>query len=225
MRIAFFTIAAIHVVFIGGLLMQGCKKPENKTVVEETSPPPLPPYTNDVAYADPTFTNQLEPTIASNTYTPEPLPPPLYPEPAREYVVAKGDSFYSIAKKSNVSMKAIADANPGVNSSRLKIGQKLQLPAPGSASASPGSAVSPAATSPDSSGTTTYVVKSGDMLEKIARRNGTTAKAIMRENNLRTTLIKVGQKLKIPSSKSSGGAEPVSSSNYVTPLPSAAPTK
>ena len=86
-------------------------------------------------------------------------------------------------------------------------------------------AASPAATSTDSSGTTTYVVKSGDMLEKIARRHGTTAKAIMRENNLRTTLIKVGQKLKIPSGKSSGGAEPVSSSSYVTPLPSAAPSK
>ena len=154
---------------------------------------------------------------------PTPIPTPFTPEPGREYVVAKGDSFYSIGKKAGVSIKAIEQANPGVSSSRLKIGQKLQLPAPGSAAAAPASSAASSVASTDSGGSTLYVVKAGDMLEKIARRNGTTAKAIMRENNLNTTLIKVGQKLKIPASKSSA-SEPVASSNYVTPLPTGVPT-
>ncbi|MBW2649341.1 MAG: LysM peptidoglycan-binding domain-containing protein, partial [Deltaproteobacteria bacterium] len=44
-----------------------------------------------------------------------------------------------------------------------------------------------------------YVVKRGDILERIARRYGTTMKALMELNNLRSkNRIYVGQKLKIP---------------------------
>ena len=49
-----------------------------------------------------------------------------------------------------------------------------------------------------STGGEIYVVKSGDTLTQIAKRHGTTVKAIEAENNLTTTKIKVGQKLKIP---------------------------
>ena len=52
-----------------------------------------------------------------------------------------------------------------------------------------------------------YIVKSGDTLSKIAKRNGTTIKAIESENGLSTTHIKVGQKLKIPAKEE---AAPVS---------------
>ena len=44
-----------------------------------------------------------------------------------EYVVAKGDTLGSIAKKSGISLKAIQDLNPGVNPNRLQIGQKLKV--------------------------------------------------------------------------------------------------
>ena len=43
-----------------------------------------------------------------------------------EYVVAKGDNLSSIAKKSGLSLKAIQDLNPGVDSNKLRIGQKLK---------------------------------------------------------------------------------------------------
>ena len=48
---------------------------------------------------------------------------------AKQYVVVKGDSFYKIAKVNSISMKALADANPGVDSAKLKVGQTLQIPA------------------------------------------------------------------------------------------------
>lgn len=44
------------------------------------------------------------------------------------------------------------------------------------------------------------VVK-GDMLEKIARQHQVSVEEIMRENGLTTTALRIGQKLKIPSSK------------------------
>lgn len=43
-----------------------------------------------------------------------------------EYVVAKGDNLSSIARKAGLSLKAIQDLNPGVDSNRLRIGQKLK---------------------------------------------------------------------------------------------------
>jgi LysM repeat protein len=46
-----------------------------------------------------------------------------------EYVVVKGDSFAKIAKKNGVSVKAIEAANPGVAPTKLKVGQKLSIPA------------------------------------------------------------------------------------------------
>lgn len=44
----------------------------------------------------------------------------------------------------------------------------------------------------------TYKVKQGDTLIKIAKRNGTTVKALKRVNRLQSNTIKVGQKLKLP---------------------------
>ena len=107
----------------------------------------------------------------------------------------KGDSFYSIAKKSNTSIKAIQEANPGVSSTKLKVGQKLQVPAGGSASSA--SAPAEAYGSPSSTDNgTTYVVKAGDMLERIARRHGTYRKSHHAEKQLEDHDDQAGPKVK-----------------------------
>jgi membrane-bound lytic murein transglycosylase D len=106
----------------------------------------------------------------------------------------KGDSFSTIAKKYGVTSRAIQEANPGVEPTRLKIGQKLVIPA---RSASATTATPP--TNGASGAAKTYTVKSGDTLQAIARRNGVTVKELQAANNLTTTRITVGQKLRIPS--------------------------
>ncbi len=196
-RTAFFTIAAIHVVFFGGLLIQGgCKKSEDKPVLPpEGTNAGFPPMTNETALVD---TNPAAP-FATNPVV-EPTPPVVNPVPPvapdlKEYVVTKGDSFSSIAKKLHVSVKAIEQANPAVNSSKLQLGQKLQVP---SASA-PATLSAPAPTT--SSDTSVYLVKTGDTLEKIAKSHGTTVKTIMSLNSLKSTKINIGQKLKLPAPK------------------------
>ncbi|KPD24288.1 MULTISPECIES: N-acetylmuramoyl-L-alanine amidase [Idiomarina] len=45
----------------------------------------------------------------------------------------------------------------------------------------------------------TYTVKSGDSLSVLAQRYNTTVKAIKTENNLRSNVLKIGQKITIPS--------------------------
>jgi LysM repeat protein len=58
------------------------------------------------------------------------------------YTVQKGDMLTTIAKRYNVSVKAIEAANPGINVNHIKVNQKLNIPA-GSATAGTGA---PAAT-------------------------------------------------------------------------------
>lgn len=65
---------------------------------------------------------------------------------------------------------------------------------------------SPAQASAPFQGTpTVYTVRAGDTLSGIAARFGTTYQAIMRANNLSSTLIVPGQRLAIPLSSSGGG--------------------
>jgi len=160
--------------------------------------------------------------------TPIPAPAPV-PEPAslapageaKVHVVAKNDSFYTMSKKYGVGMKAIEAANPGVDSTRLKIGQKINIPAaaPKAPSATGGSKSGPAVAE---SGT--YTVKSGDNLGKIAKSLGTSVAKLREANGLKTDQIKVGQKLKLPSGSSSKKSpEPTAPAATTTPLPRTEP--
>src|SRR2546425_5779945 len=112
------------------------------------------------------------------------------PGPTREYVVIRGDNFTTIGKKFGVSSAAVAKANPGVDSTRLQVGQKLVVPPP--------SAPSVATATVGSGSDNSYLVKTGDTLLKIAQANGTTVKDIKALNGLTTDRIKVGDKLKLP---------------------------
>lgn len=64
--------------------------------------------------------------------------------------------------------------------------------------------------------TSTYTVKQGDTLSKIAKNYHTTAKAIMSQNNLKSSKIKVKQVLKIPGQSTTAtkkAASPTAPSN------------
>jgi putative chitinase len=132
-----------------------------------------------------------------------------------EYVVVHGDTLAKIAKKNGVTLNALKAANPGVEPTKLKVGQKLTVPAGGTAPSANGASVAP----DTGMGGETYTVKSGDSLTKIAKAHGTTVKAIESENNLSTTKIKVGQKLKIPT-KVEAAPTPMAP---MSPPPGAAP--
>ena len=117
---------------------------------------------------------------------------------AKQYMVVKGDSFYKIARANGISMKALADANPGVNSAKLKVGQALQIPVGAEPStATPASAPAHASATASLS-PSRYVVKAGDTLSRIARAHRTTVQAIKEANGLTSDRIAVGHSLKMP---------------------------
>ena len=185
MKIGVFCVLVVGVVGLTAMLIQGCKR-------EQISEGPPPVDTNTVV-----MDTNTPPLEASNVAPPVVVPVQAPEVAGTEYVVVKGDSLAKIAKKNGVSVKAIQAANPGIEPAKLKVGQKLSIPA--SSGGAPASAMTggPASTGSGVAGET-YTVKSGDTLTKIAKMQGTTIKAIRAENNLTTDHIKVGQKLKIP---------------------------
>jgi LysM repeat protein len=195
-KIAFFCVVGVHVAAIlVALLAQGCKREPTPSV--DGGQPVVPEMGTNLPALD---TNQPGVSdVASNPPAqpppPEPVPVPAPVPAAQEYVVQKGDTFYTIGKKFNASIKAIQAANPTVNPTKLRIGQKLVIPSPvaaTTATSAPG--VAPAL----DSGEQLYVVKPGDSLTKIAKDHGTTVNALRKANKLTTDKIKVGDKLKIP---------------------------
>jgi LysM repeat protein len=242
-------IVTVHVVLIGGMLLQGCKdtaKDQAKdsgltqagtdtTSLTNTAPAPDPAIP---AISSSTISNQAMSTMPpAQSLTAQPNPSaainsaPMSSAPAAapaaptavvgDYAIAKGDTLAAIAKRNSVSLRALTEANPGLNAKKLKIGQKLQIPAStgamASASSTSAAAASPAAAEVASDGST-YIVKSGDTLGKIARAHATSYKKIMALNDLKTTGIRVGQKLKMPAPKPVG-AEPMPAAASLTSTP------
>src|SRR5690348_14585917 len=115
-KIAVFLVLTIHGIGLLALLMQGCKKePDLSTQTESTNNPAA--TFVEPTNAPPIGTND----VFANTNTAPVAQPPLGTA-ATEYVIAKGDSFSTIAKKFHISVKALMDANPGVEPTKLKIG-------------------------------------------------------------------------------------------------------
>jgi LysM repeat protein len=199
LKLGVFCVLAIGVAGLTAMLIQGCKRETDtadNTSMADTNTPVA--DTNNAAVD----TNApVEPVVTN--------PPVVMPTPVEtagtEYVVVKGDSFDKIAKKFGVKVKAVEAANPGIEPTKLKVGQKLSIPA------ASGDAVASAPSAATSTGTdeSVYVVKSGDTLTKIAKTHDTTIKAIESENNLSTAKIKVGQKLKIPAKSEAPAPAPV----------------
>ena len=87
------------------------------------------------------------------------------------YIVDKGDTLYSIAKKFDTSVNKLKELN-NLSSNMLSIGQKLLIPI---------------------GEETTYVVKSGDTLYSIAREFNTTVDKLKELNNLSNNTLLIGQ--------------------------------
>ena len=120
------------------------------------------------------------------------------------YVVRRGDTLYSVARRYGTTVNAIVRANGLRNPNWIYVGQRLVIPG------------TTAASSYSSSGSV-HVVQRGENLFRIALHYGTTVQALALANNLSSTsLIYVGQRLAI-----SGGG---SASPAPAPAPVSAPT-
>ena len=95
------------------------------------------------------------------------------------YVVKKGDSLWSIAKKYNMTVDELKSIN-NLKSNLLSIGQRLKI-------------------KESNDNHNIYIVKKGDTLYKIANMYGTTVDNLKALNNLKNNNLSIGQKLIVPS--------------------------
>lgn len=172
-------VVGLHVAVIGGaLLIGGCKSLPPAMQKKSPPPPPRP--------------------VAEAPLTPlPPLPPPAPPAPAAErtYTIKKGDTLSRIAKDEGVSLSELLWSNHLTAKSIIHPGQKLTIA---------GSGASAEATAPTGA---VYTVERGDSLGKIAKVHGTSVNALIEVNHLKSDVIRVGAKLRIPSTEQTARAK------------------
>jgi len=181
----------------------------NNGFVEPTRPPPETPVAPvpvaQFSEALPTPTPLSLPPVL-----PAPTPAPATPTPAPApmtvtYVVSRGESLASIARKNGITREELLAANPKLtNPALLQPNQTLNIPNAKPATTAPAPVAADAAD--------TYKVAPGDNLSKIAAKYHTTVKALQELNGMKTTSLRSGQVLKVP--------DTTTTSSPVMPTPS-----
>lgn len=114
------------------------------------------------------------------------------------YKVEKGDTLYSISRKYQLTVAELRAANNLSESDILKAGQKLIIPDADIGTAAALTSTKQSENVSNVTKTVEYTVVKGDTLYGIAKKNGMTVAEILSINNLDTSsVIKVGQKIKI----------------------------
>ncbi len=220
------------------LVMQGCKAPkaagpapESVAIKETQEQPAVKPVKPTPS---PVETKEQE-VPAAPIVEVKPLPPPpkavepvATPEAKKDasvYTVRSGDTLSGISAKLNVRMGAIISLNPGINPNRIRIGQKIKIPAgvtvpeekdaPKAVKATAANTKAPAtkAVKPYTGATKEYVVRSGDSLGRIAYENGIKIRQLKEMNGLKSDDIRIGQKLRIPAEKQAAARKEVKANN------------
>ena len=245
LRIVIITVLLLHGAFLSGFLIQGCskdKKPADEISNTESNAPDaittndVPSMSNDATV---TIPNTNPATDAAPAYQPTGYQPPITqpgasvapvtqpgvaptaPANTTEYIVVRRDFPARIAKQHNICTKALLEANPGLNPTKLKIGQKIQIPASATTpvvAPTVGTTATPDATTSPVPDGSIYTVKQGDVLSRIAAAHGTTVSAIVALNNLKSrNNIQAGQKLKMPAPKTPATPAVVPAAPVTTP--------
>lgn len=159
----------------------------NVAIAQETTPE-----------ATPETTEEAE-TMEAMEATPEATAPAEEAQPPAEqfqtYIVRPGDTLFRIAVRFGTTTAALAELNGITNRSLIFSGQELRIPGEETEL-------------PPETPTTTYTVRPGDTLYRIAVRFGTTISVLSELNNLSNpSFIFYGQVLEIPSEEAAPEAD------------------
>ena len=124
---------------------------------------------------------------------------------SRRHTVRKGETLGGIASRYRVSVSNLKSWN-NLSSNNIRVGQKLRVggsepsrsAAKKSGTAKSGTAVTARSERPASPSAKTHVVRSGETLTSLAKRYGVTVQAIKVANDMASSRLKAGQKIRIP---------------------------
>ena len=128
----------------------------------------------------------VQPTVAPTAAPQATLAPTAVPSGEVRHIVQRGENLFRIALRYGTTVQAIASANGIANPALIYVGQVLTIPVSGVPAPQPG-------------GGTTYVVKAGDNLFRIALRFNMSYIYLAQYNGISDpSRIYVGQVLRIP---------------------------
>ncbi|XOB60976.1 LysM peptidoglycan-binding domain-containing protein [Campylobacterota bacterium DY0563] len=149
----------------------------NKHIKQSIIPPSKNYYSINIPYDKLTLFNKNSSLIEDTKYA--------------IHVVRRGDTLYGISRKYKVPLKLIKTHNH-LKTSRLSIKQKIVLPIPSDMLGKVDFT-----TFSDRKIVKKYIVKNGDSLYSIAKKYKINVKKLMRDNKLKTTLLKIGDSIVI----------------------------
>jgi LysM repeat protein len=177
----------------------------------------------------------VEPTAATTVST-TPAPAATKESKPESYTVKGGDTVSAISRRYSVSPQDLMSANGIEDPTRLRVGQKLTIPAKETEKeASPAVTATPAVKqeqAPVAKSTDSYTVQSGDTLSRVARLHGMKYSEIVAVNpDIVPDRLLVGQKLNVSGKADSSRdlvarktpAAPVKSHQVASNQPAAAP--
>lgn len=154
---------------------------------QQIQPAPAPAPLQHQPYRAPQYqAPQYQVQAPQAQYQPPQPPQPAQPEPpaSKTVRVQKGDTLYKLAERHNVTINEIKSANT-LRTTRLSIGQELIIPGAGAP--------------PPATVTSSYTVRRGDSLARIAQKHGISQRELQSANAItRPNLLRPGQTLKIP---------------------------
>ena len=117
------------------------------------------------------------------------------------YRVRQGDTLEKIARRNGTTVRRLCQLNGIKETKILHPGDRLRVSGSAASKPSTSSQASPTSqtsTTSQASSPSTYTVRSGDTLSKIAKRHGTTVRRLCELNGIKeTSTLRVGQKLKL----------------------------
>ena len=148
----------------------------NKHVKQSIIPPNKKVYEINIPYSKLSRFNEAKDSIKDSKFL--------------VHIVKRGDTLYGLSRKYNIPYRIIKDYN-NLKSNMLSLKQKIILPIPSEMVAKVKFSKNKYKTAKK------YIVKSGDSLYSIAKRHKINIEKLKKDNNLKTSLLKIGDKIVI----------------------------
>lgn len=129
--------------------------------------------------------------------------------------IARGETLSHIARRYNASVKELMALN-GLKNHNIRVGQSLRLPGRIEVDTRVASTGAPAGNMKPAGGSSSYVIKQGDSLSRIAQRHRLGVNELMALNGLKNHNIRAGQTLRVSGQVTTvTGAPQVANGTYI----------
>jgi LysM repeat protein len=211
LMMVFIVVLALHVFVIGGISVYHLFKGEDKGVILNQGPNTPASTELSTATASVPLVDDQSPNLNSTANAPSPIAPPLN-DLATDPLMVRNEAT-EVGRLEIPALEKPANGVPALSPMETTDSQTIIDNTPSNTAQLRDSSPDPTAAVTTKKATSSYIIKAGDSLTKIARKHALTVAELKNLNGLKSDMIKVGQSLQVPGSGSSVASAGVPSSN------------